>query len=95
MRELALVGGVVALLIFTGVGVTLVGDLADVGETSCVERFGVSDPTVDKTCNLDYTVVSVEGLVVRYFNGTGWSVLTSGEYSLSGDSVVVDSSAMD
>ena len=95
MRELALVGGIVALLIFTGVGVTLVGDLADVGETSCVERFGVSNPTVDKTCNLEYSPVSSEGLVVRYYNGTSWSVLTSGEYSVSGSSIVVDSDAMD
>ena len=68
------------------------GEVRDVGIKAQTDEYTVSDPTIDRTCNLTY---SPSGLVVRWHNGTGWQVLTAAEYTLTGQTLVVTAAAMD
>ena len=71
----------------------IAGDLHDQGRTDASESFTVTDPGSDKVCSLDRE--PDETPVVRYYNGTAWSTLTSSDYTLVGSTLTVKSSAMD
>jgi hypothetical protein len=92
--NLAIVGVVVAIGIMTVVGIHLVDSFGIASDVSNTESYGVSDPNTDKTCILEYDAVSGTE-TVQYYNGTSWKTLASGDYTLSGDTLVVSDSAMD
>lgn len=71
----------------------IAGDLHDHGRTDASESFTVTDTDSDKVCLLERE--PDETPVVQYYNGTAWSTLSSSDYTLSGSTLTVKSSAMD
>jgi len=89
-----IVGVVVAIGFIILVGVIVLDGMDIASSVNNDESFTVTDPGVDKVCGLSYDPVE-SSLVVRYYNGTAWSTLASSEYTLSGSTLTVKSSAMD
>jgi len=61
-------------------------------EKNRVETFTVDDPSVAKTCTLQYYVDSVT--LVEQYNGLTWVTVSSTDYTIGPKQVVVDPSGM-
>lgn len=95
--NVAIVGLIVALSVIGYVGIVLLDTLDETGEdvATSEDTFSVGDPDSDKVCSLSYDPEGEDDFTVRYYNGTGWKTLTSSDYTLSGSTLTVSSSAMD
>lgn len=71
----------------------IAGDLHDQGRTDESETFYVSDPSVDRSCALDHEPDNTP--TVKYYNGTAWTTLGVGDYTLTGKTLVVSAAVMD
>lgn len=92
--NLQIVGVVVAISIIAVVGISLVDSFSTASDVNNIETFGVTDPSADRTCGLEYEPVD-SSVTVRYYNGTAWKTLTSADYTLTGSTLVVSNSAME
>ena len=93
-KYVMIIGMVVAIGVIVIVGISLVDSMGTASDVSNTETFEVNDPNTDKTCSLEYDAVD-SSMVVQYYNGTTWTTLTAADYTLSGSTLTVKSSAMD
>jgi hypothetical protein len=60
--------------------------------TSITETFEVTNPAIDQECTLQNTPSEITR--VEQYEGSAWEDIDSGDYSLAGRVVTVDSSAL-
>jgi hypothetical protein len=89
----ALIAVVFGMIFFAVIGILLVFYISDSGTEDVVEDYIVTDPSLDKSCDLKNPPDEVHS--VMYYNGTAWTTLTAADYTLSGSTLTVKASAMD
>jgi len=90
----AVIGLLVAVTVGTTVFDTIGQTSEDMGHKTNTEDFGVTNPNEDRVCTLDDTPVAGEPFTVRYYNGYTWSTVGAADYTLVGNVLTVDASAM-
>jgi hypothetical protein len=85
-------------IVFTGVvmvimiGYLFISGFLAAGSENSIETFPVSNPLVDQNCSLNYYPSGA--MSVLYYNGSAWNALTAANYTVSGKTVWVNSSAL-
>lgn len=87
---IVLIAGITALAMIM---VIIAGEFHEVGSTDKTESFTVSNPSVQKTCTLEYN--PMDDPTITYYNGTAWKTLTSSDYTITNNILTVKASAMD
>ena len=87
---------VVVLLVVIGVSALVVFSIVSsvtVSKTQ-TETFDITNPAVNQTITITY-IPKESTIVVSQYNGTGWTALSSSNWSLSGKALTVYATALD
>lgn len=89
---LKLMGAVIATFVIIIIGISMVSTFFQAGNITNDETFDVYDPTVDQVCTLSNTAGG--NVVVTYYDGVSWTVISSSDYTVDGEVVTVDADAL-